>query len=96
VTVTLCVLLWARTEQERALADYEDRVLARLPAHGGRVISRVRSLDAGDGPDEVQVIKFASEEAIEDYLRDPVRVALADLRDRAVERTELIRVATVT
>ena len=94
--VTLCVLLWARAGQEAMLADYEDQVLSLLPAHGGRVISRVRSLETGDQPHEVHVIEFPTEQAIDDYLRDPTRVALADLRDRAIERTELFRVTTVS
>ncbi|HWE88296.1 MAG TPA: hypothetical protein VG317_02380 [Pseudonocardiaceae bacterium] len=93
--VTLCVQLWARAGQETVLADYEDQVLCLLPAHAGRVLSRVRSLETGDQPHEVQVIEFAAERAIDDYLRDPTRVALAGLRDRAIERTEMFRVTTI-
>jgi uncharacterized protein (DUF1330 family) len=94
--VTLCVLLWARAGQERMLLDYEDRVLGLLPAHGARITSRVRSLDSDHGPLEVQVIEFPSEQAIDAYMRDPARVALSGQRAKAIERTEMFRVARVT
>lgn len=91
--VTLCVLLWARAGQDRVLINYEDRVLGLLPAHGARIISRVRSLDSGHGPLEVHVIEFPSEQAIDAYMRDPARVALSEQRVKAIERTEMFRVA---
>lgn len=95
MTLDLCVLLWAADGEEAALADYEDRVLALIPEHGGEVVSRVRRADRGDGPLEVQVIRLPDEQALTSYLEDPRRLALADVHRRAVARTELIRVTTV-
>ena len=34
---TLCVLLWARPGADDALTAYEDRVLALVSEHGGRI-----------------------------------------------------------
>ena len=95
MSVTLCVLLWAQPGQEEALVVYEDVVLELLPAHGASVVSRVRSIDAPDGPHEVHVLRFPSEEALESYLADPRRAALAAQRDGAIARTQLLRVAVV-
>ena len=93
--VTLCVTLTATRGNAALLVEYEDRVLELLPAHGARVVQRVRALDATSEPLEIQVVEFPSEEALEQYLQDPERVALSDLRDRAIARTELLRVTVV-
>lgn len=88
---TLVAMLWPHPGQEQALIDYEDTVLALIPAHGGRVLSRVRRTDDSDGPFETQVIEMPSDEAIAAYMIDPVRVALADTHARAIARTEVVR-----
>jgi uncharacterized protein (DUF1330 family) len=64
-----------------------------LADHGARLLARVRAPD--DGPTEVQVLEFASEQALSEFKQDPGRVALQALRDRAIERTEIIRVEVV-
>ena len=95
MALTLCVLLHAVPGNEQQLVDYEDQVLALIPQHGGRVVSRVRALEAGDGPYEVHVIEFPSEVALDAYMADPRRSALADRRDRAIAATTVLRVAYV-
>jgi uncharacterized protein (DUF1330 family) len=91
----LCVLLWAVPGREADLIAYEDTVLALMPRHGGRVVSRVRRLEGEDGPLEVQVIDLPDEAALESYRTDPARVALAETHRSVIERTEVIRVTTV-
>jgi uncharacterized protein (DUF1330 family) len=95
MSLQLCVLLWAVPGQEADLIAYEDQVLALIPAHGGRVVSRVRRIDGEPGPLEVHLIHLPDDAALESYLADPARLALADTREAVVERTELIRVSTV-
>ena len=91
VAVTLCVLLWARAGHEADLGRYEDQVLALLAEHSGRVVQRVRT-EGGDGePAEVQILQFASDAALEGYMNDPRRTALADQRDAAIARTDVLR-----
>jgi antibiotic biosynthesis monooxygenase (ABM) superfamily enzyme len=91
VAVTLCVLLWARAGHEADLGRYEDQVLALLAEHSGRVVQRVR-VEGGDGePAEVQILQFASDAALEGYMNDPRRTALADQRDAAIARTDVLR-----
>jgi len=90
--VELCVLLWAHPGQEEGLGAYEDRVLALVPAHGGTVLQRARTSGESGHPLEVQFYRFPSEAALQAYLADDRRVALAAERDRAVSRTEMMRV----
>ncbi|WP_336707109.1 hypothetical protein [Oerskovia sp. USHLN155] len=95
--LTLCVLLWAVDGQVDPLTRYEDEVLALVPVHGGRVASRVRSVPGEDPavPAEVQVIEMPDDAALAAYMADPARVALADVRDRVVARTQIVRVEPV-
>jgi uncharacterized protein (DUF1330 family) len=89
VTVHLCVLLWARSGAGEALAAYEDKVLALLGEHDGRLLQRARTVGAGVGPDEIQLIEFASQAGYEGYMADERRTALAGERDAAIARTDL-------
>jgi uncharacterized protein (DUF1330 family) len=95
VALTLLVQLWAVADAENLLVEYEDQVLRLLPAHGARVLQRVRSREESDGPFEVHVLEFPSESALDQYMADPARLARSDLRDRAIARTELLRVDSV-
>lgn len=91
-SVELCVLLWAHPGNEDGLVAYEDRVLALIPAHGGRVLQRARSSGGAGHPLEVQFYRFPSEDSLQSYLADDRRVALAAERERVVARTEMMRV----
>ena len=55
---------------EEAVRAYEDRVLALLGRHGGRLEGRLRSVD---GRTEVQTISFGDRAGYEAFLADPVR-----------------------
>ena len=92
---TLCVLLWAHPGAEAALAAYEDRVLRLIPDHGARVLQRARSSGADGQPAEIQLLEFPSAAALDAFIADPRRTALAADRDRAVARTEIIEVELV-
>jgi hypothetical protein len=88
----LCCLLWARDGRAAELSRYEDRVLALIGDHRGSVRQRLTA-DGTDGrPDEVQIIEFADRDALDGYLQDPRRAALAGERDRVIARTELFAV----
>jgi uncharacterized protein (DUF1330 family) len=93
--VTLCVLLWANEGCESLLIDYEDQVLALVAAHGGSVRYRARTTGAPGEPLEVHLIEFPSEGDLEGYMHDERRLALAEQRDRAIARTEVLRVELV-
>jgi uncharacterized protein (DUF1330 family) len=88
----MCVLLWAQPDADDALIAYEDRVLALVPEHGGRVLNRARSSGADGQPLEIQLLEFPSAAALSGYMTDSRRVVLADDRDRAIAKTEVINV----
>lgn len=92
VTISLCVLLWARPGEEEGLVAYEDRVLELVAEHSGRVLQRARTDGTDDQPLEIQLFTFASQAALNGYMNDERRLALAGERDRVVARTEMMRV----
>jgi uncharacterized protein (DUF1330 family) len=95
MSVTLCVMLWARPGRADALVAYEDAVLELVAVHGGRVRARVRTDGTDEAPLEVHLIEFPSDDAFDAYMNDPQRQAMADARDRAIERTAVYRVESV-
>jgi hypothetical protein len=96
VPLLLCVLLEAHAGREAEMAAYEDRVLGLLPAHGGRVVQRLRVTSPGDDRMEIHVLELPSQVALDAYLADPARVALAEERDRVIASTQVFPVEDVT
>ena len=96
--VNLCVLLWAHEGRDAELSAYEDQVLGLLAEHDGHVIQRAKIV-AGNGnsdePTEVQLLRFASDAALDGYIRDARREALAGQRDAAIAMTEVMRIQLV-
>ncbi len=95
VSLVLCVLLWARPGAEAGLAACEDQVLALVPEHGGRVRQRARGSGKAGQPLEVQLLEFPSAQALDAYLADGRRQALAAQRDQVIARTEVIEVELI-
>ena len=95
MSLTLCVLLWPRPGAHDALTAYEDRVLSLVSEHGGRVLQRARSSGADGQPLEIQFLEFPSAEALGRYMADERRTVLADERDRAIGRTDVIEVELI-
>ena len=96
--VNLCVLLWAHVGREADLSAYEDQVLGLLAEHDGHVIQRARTVAAkadDSEPTEVQLLRFASEAALDGFMHDGRRAALAGQRDAAIAMTEVLRVQLV-
>ncbi|WP_028660057.1 hypothetical protein [Nocardioides insulae] len=91
-SVVLSCLLWAVPGEESGLSSYEDSVLALVGEHSGTVLQRARSDGAGGCPHELQLFRFEDQSALEGYLQDPRRLALAGERDRVVARTQLFPV----
>ncbi len=93
--MTLCVLLWAAPGRDDELVAYEDRVLALVGEHGGRVLSRARGSGENGQPLEVQMLEFPAPTSLDSFMSDERRLALGPERDRAIARTEVIRVQLV-
>jgi len=95
MTVSMCVLLWARPGLAVELSAYEDRVLALMGEHGGQVLQRARTDGTGAEPTEIQFIRFWDQAGVDSYLADPRRVELAGERERVVERTDTMPVTFI-
>lgn len=93
--VTLCVLLWARPGAENGLIAYENQVLDLVPEHGGLVLQRARGSGTDGQPLEIQFLEFLSAAALDAYMADDRRSALAAERDRVIARTDVIQVQLV-
>ena len=90
--IVLCCLLWASEGLEDDLSAYEDAVLPLIGDHGGEVLQRARGDGSEGRPHEVHLYRFPSQAAIDAYIADPRRLALADERDRVVARTDVFPV----
>jgi hypothetical protein len=95
MSVTLCVLLWAHPGTEDDLTGYEDRVLAIAADHGGLVLQRARGNGSGGQPLEIQTLRFPSGAALDAFMTDGRRQALAAERERVIARTDVIEVDLV-
>jgi hypothetical protein len=95
VSVTLSVLLWAHPGTEDGLVAYEDRVLAIAADHGGVVLQRARGNGSDGQPLEIQTLRFPSGVALDAFMTDGRRQALAAERERVVARTEVIEVELI-
>lgn len=71
----LAAIVDAAPADAAAVRRYEDRVLALLDRHGGRLEQRLHSVD---GRTEVQTISFADEAGFRSFLADPQRAAYRD------------------
>jgi hypothetical protein len=92
VKQTFYVFLWPYPGMDEALIAYEDAVLALVGEHEGRVVQRARTDGADGRPLEIQLFEWASPEAVDRYLNDPRRLALAAAREAAIARTEIVPV----
>ena len=96
MSLTLCVLLWARPGAEDGLIAYENKVLDLVPGHGGRVLQRARGSGADGQPLEIQLLEFPSAAALDAYMTDDRRTSLAAERDRVIARTDVIKTQLVS
>lgn len=89
---TMYVFLWSRPGMEHALIAYEDAVLKLVDQHDGRVLHRARTDGADGRPLEIQLFEWRSQAAMEGYMADPRRLALAADRENAISRTDIVPV----
>ena len=92
----LVQLVYLRPGQQATFDAFEDTALARVVAHGGEILARLRAgpvaLIAGslEPPDEVHIISFPDRDAFARYAADPERQRVLHLKDAAVRTTWLI------
>ncbi|MEI9907360.1 MAG: DUF1330 domain-containing protein [Actinomycetota bacterium] len=92
MAITLCVLLWVKDGQEELFESYEDKALEIATRHGGITVSRVRRTEGSEAPYEVQILQFPSDASLKEFMDDPARSELSEMRERSIAKTEVIRV----
>ena len=78
---------------EADASEYERTVLAYFREYGGEVIAAFRPAPWANGTraaDEVQLLRIATREQIDAYMKDERRLALAPVRDRSIASTEIV------
>ncbi|PYP76525.1 MAG: hypothetical protein DMD35_18400 [Gemmatimonadetes bacterium] len=78
---------------EAEASEYERTVLGFFREHGGEVIAVFRPAPWANGAraaDEVQLLRIATREQIDAYMKDERRLALAPVRDRSIAATEIV------
>lgn len=94
----LTQLIWLRPGGRPQFDAFEDAVLPLLPNHGGELLLRLRDPAAAVGaalqdrppPDEVHVLRFRDDAALQSFLSDPIRQAALPLKDASVELAILL------
>ena len=100
-TVRYLALIYLAPGQREALRRYERQVLPVFKRHGGafeRIWSPADVAGAAadpEAPDEIHLLRFDREEALEAARRDPEMQALAAVRGTIVRKAVLVRVADV-
>jgi uncharacterized protein (DUF1330 family) len=91
--LTLVVLLFVDPERVAEFRDFERRAAAIMSRYDGRIERRLElHPEAGSPrPHELHIVTFPDEEAFEHYRSDPEARALAEVRERVVQRTVIWR-----
>ena len=91
--IHLVVRLTYVAGHESEAADYERTVLDFFKEHGGVILAVFRPAPWDDGTraaDEIQVLRIPSRERLDAYMNDERRLALAEVRARAIASTEVV------
>jgi len=79
----LIVIDLSKSDQN-LFTNYEDKVLALIPKHGGQLAMRVRSIDGYSG---THLIYCPDVQAFESFRSDPVRLAASSEWERSGARS---------
>ena len=93
MAVIVIASLKIKDGQRPRFDEFERQALAIMQQHGGellRALKPVALLPPGELPDEVHVLCFPSQEALDLYREDPNLKALAPLRAEAIAATHLL------
>ena len=99
--VLLTQLVWLHPGKESLFEKFEDAMIPLMERHGGELLMRERPSReslvgaAVDPPDEIHVLRFASEAASKAYADDPERARLLPLKEESVRASLLVRGAVV-
>lgn len=88
----ITVHLYGKTGTPGEFKDYESKALNIFKRHGGEVVVAYAPgllKDQSELPDEIQILKIASQADFEGFMNDPDRTALASERETVIRKTEV-------
>jgi uncharacterized protein (DUF1330 family) len=91
--IILVVQLFIQTNQEAKFQQYEQEAAQIMQKYQGQIEKVIRPISTEqcqEQPDEVHIVWFPSLGQFELYRQDPDLVKLAELRQSAISRTEII------
>jgi hypothetical protein len=92
MTFQLIVHLFIQPGQRDAFRAYEGRALQIARRHGGELVTAFRPVGSeADTPDEIHHLRFPSEVEFENFVSDPEREELAELRKQAIRNQRVFR-----
>ena len=88
--IYVVVMLFVGDGGLEALRDFETKAMEVLRSYSAELLSAFRPIPTeSDGPDEIHLLKFPSQEAFESFKQDPRHAELAAERSKAISKTIL-------
>jgi uncharacterized protein (DUF1330 family) len=91
--IILIVKLYVYPGKETEFQQFETEVAQIMPEYGGRIERVIKPIDSPaqpDAPYEVHLVRFPSLAQLEAYRLDSRWQSLAELRQAAIRRTEIL------
>jgi uncharacterized protein (DUF1330 family) len=88
----LTVHLYGRNGVPGEFRDYELKALTIFRKHGGDIVvayTPTADPTRAETPEEIQVLRIASRAALDAFMHDPERLALATEREAVIRKTEV-------
>ena len=85
-------LIFLREGQRESFEEYEDAVIPLLEKYRGQLMYRIKCHEdyvqcrLNEMPHEIHIISFPNQAALKNYLEDPKRQELANLREGIVRQ----------
>lgn len=86
----VCVFLYAKEGRENIFLEYENAVLPILEEHEGELLLRIRPGNSSSSdskirtPEEIHLIGFSEEKNFRDFLSDPKRKSLEEMKKESI------------
>ena len=85
--------LTVRAGKRLEFEEFERQALSLVRQHGGELLHALEPIATSPSthlPDEVHILRFPSQRALDDYRADPALLGLAELRKEAIADTKLL------
>lgn len=89
--IYITVRLWVKSDRFTEFTNFENKALAIMTSHGGKLLGLRKNHAACDGqPHETHLMEFPSPLAFEAYKTDPDLLAMTQIREACIAKTEVM------